>query len=425
MFTWIPIYAELAKKVLPYRNRQSELIGMVKGLRAQGLPVVSSKDHDGQKREIPLAVIDPFTFFACFNRGIANDNRRKILADLKTKFNLQSEVPEDFEGIPTVDPRDSWFFPSFSVRKPDDVPSLWALAESVVNGPPENVDPKLFERCLQIKEVGPPKLTMGMFWLNPKHYVALDENNRKLFERNAINSEVKDLSAYLQLIEDVKAKLGADYPNISRIARDQARTDAYLLAWNPGKWPWTHLGQAIKRLRSGETVEETWNVANRSIEPGDRVFLMRSGREPKGIIASGYAISTPFQAQHHSGEPGKTQMSVKVQWDSLKDPESEKILAASELARAIPSVHWFSRASGIKIPGASRAKLEELWKEYSSKVPAETHTTESGVNAGAKMDTPLNLILYGPPGTGKTYQTIKRAVTIIVPDFLGDDAAHK
>jgi hypothetical protein len=103
-------------------------------------------------------------------------------------------------------------------REPDDIPSLWDLAKATFSGPPQKLDPKIFDRCLQIKTVGPAKLTMGMFWLNPRQYIALDENNRKLFEHNAINGEVKDFSGYLHLIQSVNAKLGEEYPAISRNA---------------------------------------------------------------------------------------------------------------------------------------------------------------------------------------------------------------
>lgn len=33
---------------------------------------------------------------------------------------------------------------------------------------------------------------------------------------------------------------------------------------------------------------------------------------------------------------------------------------------------------------------------------------------------PLNQILYGPPGTGKTYETIAKALEVLVPDFLAE-----
>lgn len=219
VFTWIPIYAELAKKILPYRDRQGELINILQEMKTKGLPIISIVDHHQHDKEIPLTTIDPFTFFACFNRGLTDENRRAILAFLKTKFELLSEVPTDFDGIPTVNNLSAWFFPWQNNLEPDDIPSLWALAEGVVNGSPEKLDPKLFERCLRIDAVGTAKLTMGMFWLNPKQYIAWDRNNRKLFKQAGIGGNVENLSTYLQLIKDVNARFGTDYPQISRTAR--------------------------------------------------------------------------------------------------------------------------------------------------------------------------------------------------------------
>ena len=92
------------------RDRQSELIKMLKELEAAGLPVISTVDKTESEKEVPLAAIDPFTFFASFNRAITKDNRSRILAYLKTEFHLQSEVPTDFYGIPVVDNRRAWFF---------------------------------------------------------------------------------------------------------------------------------------------------------------------------------------------------------------------------------------------------------------------------------------------------------------------------
>jgi hypothetical protein len=148
-----------------------------------------------------------------------------MLERLQSKFNLASKLPEDFDGIPVVPPFGAWFFPWSYERRVDDIPSLWSLAKATMSDPPDKLDPKLFLRCLDIKAVRPPKLTMGMFWLNPRHYVALDENNRKLFERNAIDTEVNDLPSYLRLIGEVKEKLGTDYPKISRSAWEQSNSE--------------------------------------------------------------------------------------------------------------------------------------------------------------------------------------------------------
>jgi 5-methylcytosine-specific restriction protein B len=75
VFTWIPIYMELAKKILGYRNRQEDLIKILRDLRDQKLPVIRLIDRDANGNDIPLKVMDPFTFFASFNRYQTNENR--------------------------------------------------------------------------------------------------------------------------------------------------------------------------------------------------------------------------------------------------------------------------------------------------------------------------------------------------------------
>ena len=54
MFTWTPIYKELARKLLDYRDRQPELIRMIIDLSDQGIPVIGLKDKDGISAEVKL-----------------------------------------------------------------------------------------------------------------------------------------------------------------------------------------------------------------------------------------------------------------------------------------------------------------------------------------------------------------------------------
>lgn len=69
MFTWTPFYEELASVISNYRNRQNDLIGILKELKGMNLPIINLVDQDN-KGEIPLDEIDHFTFYAIFNRGI-------------------------------------------------------------------------------------------------------------------------------------------------------------------------------------------------------------------------------------------------------------------------------------------------------------------------------------------------------------------
>ena len=44
-FTWIPIYRELARKILDYRYRREDLVKILKELREQKLPVIRLMDR--------------------------------------------------------------------------------------------------------------------------------------------------------------------------------------------------------------------------------------------------------------------------------------------------------------------------------------------------------------------------------------------
>ncbi len=99
-FTWIPFYTELAEKLLAYRDRQDELIAILKELKDQGLPVVSLTDKTKNGKPVPLSVMDPFTFFAAFNRKATDHNRRTVVTAIKDRLEVAAAIPVDFDGIP-------------------------------------------------------------------------------------------------------------------------------------------------------------------------------------------------------------------------------------------------------------------------------------------------------------------------------------
>jgi hypothetical protein len=44
LFTWIPLYTELAQKLLEFERKQTDLIAMIKQMRDKGLPTISIVD---------------------------------------------------------------------------------------------------------------------------------------------------------------------------------------------------------------------------------------------------------------------------------------------------------------------------------------------------------------------------------------------
>jgi 5-methylcytosine-specific restriction protein A len=77
----------------------------------------------------------------------------------------------------------------------------------------------------------------------------------------------------------------------------------FLFAWNPKKWDWTTLEQSIEQIEQTGRSSEKWSViSHKKIKQGDRAFLMRLGKEPKGIMAAGFVSTPPFLSKHWNGE---------------------------------------------------------------------------------------------------------------------------
>lgn len=221
-FTWVPIYKEIAERILEFENNQKPLIDLIRKMLDAKLKVISLADQAADGSEVELREIDPFTFFACFNRGMKAENRKAVLSFLKENWNLKSDVPSDFAGIPLVIAQAAWFIQYEMTRLSEDVPKLWRLAHETLEKSPAEFNRQVLDDCLIIKGLGLSKATMGMFWLSPDRYLAADTNNVRFFEERGIASPKKSAEAYFQYITDVSTKLGTDFPALSALAYEEA-----------------------------------------------------------------------------------------------------------------------------------------------------------------------------------------------------------
>jgi 5-methylcytosine-specific restriction protein B len=213
-FTWIPLYRELANRLLDWEHRQTELIAMLEQLRADGVKVSPLNDRDEAGSSFLLKEIDPFTFFATFNRGIREKERLAILSGVKKLLGGTEPLPEDFAGIPIVNNQRSWFLAYQPKRNTDDVARLWrvfrlALAENPLNNPEFA---EAFDKALEVWGVH-TNLTMGLFWIRPDTFLNLDQTNCTYLK---IVLPTHGLSAafYLQTVREV-SKLGKPLAAIS------------------------------------------------------------------------------------------------------------------------------------------------------------------------------------------------------------------
>ena len=211
-FTWIPIYKEIAVKLKDYKDKQQELIQMISEMKNKGLPTISLLDKNTEGQQIPLLEIDPFTFFANFNRGIKTENRIEIIKILKEIWGLTSSIPTDFQGIPVVSNMVAWFISYQKDRGENDIKMLWTLFIQALDN---KIDSQTFNAIIKLKYIR-YNITMGLFWINPELYLNLDSVNRIYLEKKGIKIKgLPDFQTYADYIEQTRKVLNEPFFQIS------------------------------------------------------------------------------------------------------------------------------------------------------------------------------------------------------------------
>jgi 5-methylcytosine-specific restriction enzyme A len=135
--------------------------------------------------------------------------------------------------------------------------------------------------------------------------------------------------------------------------------NTYILTWNPALWPWRELEKELAIIRAEGSLQAGWNVYRnfRQIHPGDRVFVLRQSKEPKGIVAAGHATS---RAKFNGRE-----WRIKCRIYDLVRPTPPEILPkASLMVGALKHVHWGVQFSGMSLSAAEAAMLEKIWDAH-------------------------------------------------------------
>jgi hypothetical protein len=135
----------------------------------------------------------------------------------------------------------------------------------------------------------------------------------------------------------------------------------FLLLWNPTKWPWPEFEQGVvaDHLSRGLGYDEPWTTGTRTqgIHPGDRVFLLRTAPQPRGIVAAGLASSDIYLAPHW-GQAQTLVPHLDIRWTDSAN------LPYAYVKEAAPSLPNLVVDSGVELEERSAEMLESLWKSY-------------------------------------------------------------
>lgn len=138
-----------------------------------------------------------------------------------------------------------------------------------------------------------------------------------------------------------------------------------LLTWNPNRSIFD-FKEGIQAIESSGSYRIDWSCGRtKNIDIGDRVFLLRQGKEPRGILASGFIVRAPYEATNWRLDGDSSALYVDVEFDIVLDPEANGVLPTTELREGVlGKVHWSTQRSGIFVPDECAQALEEAWEYF-------------------------------------------------------------
>ncbi|EGS7960442.1 TPA: AAA family ATPase [Vibrio cholerae] len=224
-FKWTQFYEEFADKLLAYKDDRAPLMAAIHNLpnKIDSISVLQDQPKEGTKEL--LSDICPFTVFGLFNRGITDANRIAIANELAAFLEVETPVPNSFEGIPVVNNQRSWFFGYKYRRGEHDIDTLWNLFEAAIEHA-NNSETDTAEVLYEAYEAATKcwgtgwNLSMGLYWIRPWKYLTLDGQSqtyitKKLGLKIGKNGEKGRCSSkdYFGLIDDLETRFQEDaYP---------------------------------------------------------------------------------------------------------------------------------------------------------------------------------------------------------------------
>jgi hypothetical protein len=424
--TWMPFYTELAKKLLKYKNDRKPLVdwiysdlSAVKGNGGKSL-VNYIKEQDGSQ----VKDIDPFSVFAIFNRNTTHLKRMEFLSLFKKHFEVEAEVPIDFDGVPTVDSRRSFFF-HWELDRKHEINDQWDLFEKAITDADIEVS---FNKVLN-NGMAKNSLTMVLYWIAPSRFMSLDSSSRAFIHLYGLPIDFPDLdySKYVETMEKVKSMMAE------------------------GTIPYKSFAELSWAAYTANNTEKIWMWNQKDIMNGGEgdVFstnVLEMGNEVNGKLDfASYKTKLDLGNAYRDIVGNKDVSIPDMYWKFMKEVKPNDLVVVFETTKkSKPQSHllygWGRFVSECKFQADNSIQREVKWHFPRPMDPIEETMTKnalyfhcvSGIeayniknllninddNIQDKMDiksdkhlqkyidllkTNHNLILTGAPGTGKTH----------------------
>jgi hypothetical protein len=149
------------------------------------------------------------------------------------------------------------------------------------------------------------------------------------------------------------ADLKSEPRKIKREFSKNSNKNYYLITWNPKHSPWEDMVQFVQKCKSGSCDILRWSCGNnKRILAGDKIFLMRLGVEPRGLLAYGTVVEGSYMDQHwdqSKSNAGLKANFVKISIEKITYPGKEWFIPIGKLETDFPEQLWAPQTSGISI----------------------------------------------------------------------------
>jgi len=145
--------------------------------------------------------MDPFSFLF----SIYNFSGPKCLGILrKISENIGISAPSDIDGVPDTDHRVLWDSIYEAENNDPKIVTLWSCFEKAADHKLTDED---FKAVLKIDGIASPKLSQGLFLIDPEFYLNLDSKTRRYLKGTYnLTLNYSGYTEYIELVSRIKQK---------------------------------------------------------------------------------------------------------------------------------------------------------------------------------------------------------------------------
>lgn len=397
-FSWVVFFQEFAEKIYENKDNYERFSETIKNIAEETLP-----KKKGKERAMPT-YINPFSAFAIINRAIKTQTRIELCRAYKEKFDMKSEIPSGFDGVPVANNVNWWYIlehSDYGQKLPDkkitdDNNRIWAdfckLYECFkLNKDDERAFIDAFDDLKEIDRIGLTYVTIALFWMDPDDYVPLDSKTMQ-YLRKKIKIEIpRSIDRYFRSTNRARktSKVGEDYLLLINDLKNKGGVSDFK-----------------------ELSYKAWVDSSSTVEPADEVSLDQWNQ----VFDAGLITDDVRRIIETTSEQDDSQMDIKeIEIQTRLEGITKTIEVCGKGVRDYLKINansWggcvFFNSFGKK--SARSISISESLAEY---LAVAENQNKGGKDMNENRRYQPNLILYGPPGTGKTYNTRKEAVEII------------